>query len=157
MSVLAVVLVGLCGCASQATDATDAPTVWTPSTSSEQTTEQTVEDSLLGKGEPLVQDFLGKVNGGDAAGAKSLLCKERQSDKAKREGLGLQSTGEDVNDAISGQASVEMRSASVIDSSDYFSADLKGTFNGAPLDEYSARISAFLEQDGWCVYTFFVL
>jgi len=93
-----------------------------------------------GEGEPFVQGFLDQVNGGDAAGAKTKLCPDSTSQG-------------DIEDAIQGKANLEMDPAGMENQEEYLGVDLKGTLNGAPTS--AARTSAFLEDGGWCIFTFY--
>ena len=93
-----------------------------------------------GEGEQFVQGFLDQVNGGDAAGAKSKLCSDSTSQG-------------DIDDAVGGKASLQMDPAGMESQAEYIGVDLKGTLNGAPTS--AARTSAFLEDGGWCIFTFY--
>jgi hypothetical protein len=93
-----------------------------------------------GEGETFVQGFLDAVNGGDAAGAKTKLCPDSTSQG-------------DVDDAVKGKASLQMDTAGMESQDEYVGVDLKGTLNGAPTS--AARTSAFLEDGGWCIFTFY--
>jgi hypothetical protein len=93
-----------------------------------------------GEGEQFVQGFLDQVNGGDGAGAKSKLCPDSTSQS-------------DIDDAIQGKASLQMDTAGMENQEAYVGVDLKGTLNGAPTS--AARTSAFLEDGGWCIFTFY--
>jgi hypothetical protein len=93
-----------------------------------------------GEGETFVQGFLDAVNGGDAAGAKTKLCPDSTSQS-------------DVEDAVKGKANLEMDTAGMESQDEYVGVDLKGTLNGAPTS--AARTSAFLEDGGWCIFTFY--
>jgi hypothetical protein len=92
------------------------------------------------EGEQFVQGFLDQVNGGDAAGAKSKLCPDSTSQG-------------DIDDAVGGKASLQMDTSGMESQSEYIGVDLKGTLNGAPTS--AARTSAFLEDGGWCIFTFY--
>jgi hypothetical protein len=93
-----------------------------------------------GEGQQFVQGFLDAVNGGDAAGAKGKLCPDSTSQT-------------DIDDAVSGSASLQMDSSGIEDTGDYVGVDLTGTLNGSPTS--AARTSAFLEDGGWCIFTFY--
>ncbi len=95
-----------------------------------------------GEGEQFVQGFLDQVNAGDAAGAKSELCPESSGSESF------------IDEAIQGKANVQMDPAGMESKPDFLGANLKGTLNGAPT--IAGRTSAFLKDDGWCVFTFFV-
>jgi len=90
-------------------------------------------------GEEFVQSFLDKLNAGDGAGAVGLLCKDSTSQA-------------DVTEAAGKSPSLEMDPAGTTADSSYVGADLKGTLSGA---DASGRTSAFLEDEGWCIYTFY--
>jgi hypothetical protein len=90
-------------------------------------------------GEQFVQTFLDKLNGGDGAGAVALVCKDSTSQT-------------DITDAATKGAALEVDPAGTTADSSYVGADLKGTVGGA---DVSSRVSAFLEDEGWCVYTFY--
>jgi hypothetical protein len=93
-----------------------------------------------GEGQQFVQGFLDAVNGGDAAGAKSKLCSDSTSQG-------------DIDDAVQGKASLQMDTSGIEAQDEYVGVDLKGTLNGAPTS--AARTSAFLEDGGWCIFTFY--
>jgi hypothetical protein len=93
-----------------------------------------------GEGEDFVQGFLDAVNGGDGAGAKGKLCSDSSSEG-------------DIDDAITGKASLQMDTAGMESQSEYVGVDLKGTLNGAPTS--AARTSAFVQDGGWCIFTFY--
>jgi hypothetical protein len=93
-----------------------------------------------GEGEQFVQDFLDQVNSGDAAGAKTKLCPDSSSQG-------------DIEDAVQGKANLQMDTAGMESQEEYVGVDLKGTLNGAPTS--AARTSAFLEDGGWCIFTFY--
>jgi hypothetical protein len=93
-----------------------------------------------GEGQAFVQEFLDTVNGGDAAGAKAKLCPDSTSQS-------------DIDEAISGSASLQMDTSAIEDTGDYVGVDLTGTLNGSPTS--AARTSAFLEAGGWCIFTFY--
>ncbi|HWM06289.1 MAG TPA: hypothetical protein VNP92_28430 [Actinophytocola sp.] len=93
------------------------------------------------EGETFVQEFLDTVNGGDGAGAKAMLCDDSTSQA-------------DIDNAIKGKASLQMDTAGMESQAEYVGVDLTGTLNGAPSS--AARTSAFLEEGGWCVFTFYV-
>jgi len=90
-------------------------------------------------GEKFVQSFLDKLNGGDGAGAAALSCKDSTSQT-------------DITDAATKGAALEIDPAGTNADPSYVGADLKGTVGGA---DVSSRVSAFLEDEGWCVYTFY--
>jgi hypothetical protein len=96
--------------------------------------------STGGDGEQFVQGFLDQVNGGDAAGAKTKLCADSSSQG-------------DIDDAVQGKANLQMDTAGMESQAEYVGVDLKGTLNGAPTS--AARTSAFLEDGGWCIFTFY--
>ena len=88
-----------------------------------------------------VQQVLDKVNKGDAAGAKSLLCPDSRSQG-------------DLDAMIGRKVKLQIDpSEQIITDSGYVGADLKGTANGPPVS--AARMSGFRQQNGWCVYTIF--
>jgi hypothetical protein len=91
-------------------------------------------------GEEFVQSFLDKLNAGDGAGANSLLCPDSTSQS-------------DVTEAAGKSPSLEMDPAGTQADSTYVGADLKGSMGGEEIT--SARTSAFLEDAGWCIYTFY--
>jgi hypothetical protein len=93
-----------------------------------------------GEGQTFVQGFLDAVNGGDAAGAKTKLCPDSTSQG-------------DVDDAVTGKANLQMDTAGMESQDEYVGVDLKGTLKGAPTS--AARTSAFLEDGGWCIFTFY--
>ncbi len=109
-----------------------------PTATSEEPT--TGGGSSGGDGEQFVQGFLDLVNGGDAAAAKGKLCPDSTSQG-------------DIDDAVKGKASLEMDTAGMESQAEYVGVDLKGTLNGAPTS--AARTSAFLEDGGWCIFTFY--
>jgi len=90
-------------------------------------------------GEQFVQSFLDKLNAGDGAGAVGLLCKDSTSQT-------------DVTEAAGKSPSLQVDPAGTTADSTYVGADLKGTLSGA---DASGRTSAFLEDEGWCIYTFY--
>jgi hypothetical protein len=93
-----------------------------------------------GEGEDFVQGFLDAVNGGDAADAKGKLCSDSSSEG-------------DIDDAITGKANLQMDAAGMESQAEYVGVDLKGTLNGAPTS--AARTSAFVQDGGWCIFTFY--
>lgn len=90
-------------------------------------------------GEEFVQSFLDKLNAGDASGANALLCPDSTSQS-------------DVTEVAGQSPSLEMDSSGTQADSSYVGADLTGTLDG---EEASGRTSAFLEDPGWCIYTFY--
>lgn len=93
-----------------------------------------------GDGEEFVQGFLDAVNGGKAADAKGMLCDDSTSQG-------------DIDKAVQGKANLQMDPSGAESQPEYLGVDLKGTLNGAPTS--AARTSAFLEDGGWCIFTFY--
>ncbi|MPZ80595.1 MAG: hypothetical protein GEV28_09425 [Actinophytocola sp.] len=98
-------------------------------------------DSSPEEGQAYIETFVDKVNGGDAAGAKGMLC-------------GDSTAQTDIDDAITGKAALEVDASAVQAQTEYVGIDLKGTINGEPLS--ASRTSAFYEDSGWCVFMFYV-
>ncbi|HEV7647530.1 MAG TPA: hypothetical protein VGP26_05155 [Actinophytocola sp.] len=92
------------------------------------------------EGQTFVQGFLDALNGGDAASAKTKLCPDSTSQG-------------DVDDAVTGKANLQMDTSGMEAQDQYIGVDLKGTLKGAPTS--AARTSAFLEDGGWCIFTFY--
>jgi hypothetical protein len=99
-------------------------------------------DPQLGKGVDFTQGVLTKLNDGDAAGAKRLLCPDSSSQT-------------DIDAVAKATVKLRIDNDAVEDTGDYVGIDLKGTFNGEPIS--SGRVAAFLEDGGWCVHTFYVI
>lgn len=98
-------------------------------------------DSSTDAGQAYIKSFVDKVNGGDAAGAKGMLCGDSTAQR-------------DIDAAISGKAALEIDPSAVQAQTEYVGIDLKGTINGEPLS--ASRTSAFYEDTGWCVFMFYV-
>jgi len=123
----------------------------TPTGGDDSTEETTADDSTEttepggggatgdSEGEQFVQTFLDRMNGGDGAGAAGMSCSDSTSQ-------------EDIAEAASQGAQLEMDPAGTTADDAYVGADLKGTLAGAPA---TGRTSAFLEDGAWCIYTFF--
>lgn len=91
------------------------------------------------EGEAAIEDFLDKMNAGDASGAGAMVCSD--------------STYGSVITETAGQNPDLKVDPSTVDVSDIsVSADLTGTLNGA---DAIGTMSVFIENDEWCVYTFF--
>ncbi|MEQ7007499.1 hypothetical protein ABN028_15085 [Actinopolymorpha sp. B17G11] len=93
------------------------------------------------EGQALIRTFLDKTNAGDAAGAMRLLCADSDSQV-------------ELASAIQGKANLEINTVGqVLSKPDFAAADLKGTVNGEPVSV--GRVSAFYQDGGWCVFTFY--
>jgi hypothetical protein len=92
------------------------------------------------EGEAFVQGFLDALNGGDAASAKSKLCKDSTSQSS-------------IDDAVAGKANLQVDASGKESQDQYIGVDLKGTLKGAATS--AARTSAFLEDGSWCIFTFY--
>jgi hypothetical protein len=90
-------------------------------------------------GEKFIQSFLDKLNAGDGAGAAAMSCSDSTS-QSDITTAGTQSP----------QLQIDLKGTTADDT--YVGADLKGTLNGK---DATGRTSAFLENDAWCIYTFF--
>jgi hypothetical protein len=96
----------------------------------------------VGKGVDFTKRMLQMLNDGDATGAKAHLCHDSTSQP-------------DVDQAGRGHAELQIDAPEVVDTGDFIGADLKGTINGEPIS--AGRISGFIEEDGWCAYTIYVI
>ncbi len=99
-------------------------------------------DPAVGKGVEFTEGVLEKLNDGDAAGAKRLLCPDSESQA-------------NVDEIARGTARLQIDRDEVGDTGDYVGIDLKGTLDGRPISE--GWIAGFLEDDGWCVHTIFAI
>jgi len=87
-----------------------------------------------------VQGFLDAVNGGDAAGAKAMLCSD--SDRAPV-----------VDEYAPQDSALAIEPGTEEIEATHIWVDLGGTVNG---QEEVGAASAFLEDAGWCIYIFSV-
>lgn len=89
-----------------------------------------------------VQEFITKINNGDAAGAKSIMCSDSTSQG-------------DVDDAVSGKAQLQVDKSKLELESRYVGADLTGTNHGKQI--YASKTSAYPDDTngGWCIYIFY--
>jgi hypothetical protein len=114
--------------------------------STEETTETGAPPSTGGDagdgsdGIVFVQGFLDAVNGGDAAGAKAMLCSD--SDRAPV-----------VDEYAPQDSALEIEPGTEEIEPTHIWVDLGGTVNG---QEEVGAASAFLEDAGWCIYIFSV-
>lgn len=119
-----------------------------PSGGDDTTTEDTETDSPApptaggdgSEGIVFVQGFLDAVNGGDAAGAKAMLCSD--SDRAPV-----------VDEYAPQESALEIEAGTEEIEPTHIWVDLGGTVNG---QEEVGAASAFLEDAGWCIYIFSV-
>jgi hypothetical protein len=96
-------------------------------------------DAASAPGIQFIGSFLEKVNGGDAAGAKAMLCSD-SSDATTIDEVGPQSPQISIN--FNGEVVVE---------EGHVTADLTAVLNG---EETTGWATAFEEDAGWCVYIF---
>lgn len=114
----------------------------TDSSEDESTSEETSTSSGGGgnsDGEAAIQEFLDKMNAGDATGAGGMVCSDSTY------GPAIKQTAGQKPDLKVDPATVDISDISV-------SADLTGTLDGA---DAIGTMSVFIENDEWCVYTFF--
>ena len=90
-------------------------------------------------GVAFIQSFLDKLNAGDGAGAAAMSCSDSTSQG-------------DITQAAAQNPDLKIDVAGTTADPTYVGAPLVGTVNGKTV---TARTSAFVENDAWCIYTFF--
>jgi hypothetical protein len=95
-------------------------------------------DSRLGQGRKFAEQVIDKLNKGDAGAVESMLCKDSTSQA-------------DLRDLGAKDVRLEIDNGEIEDQAQFVGADLKGTLDGEAIS--AGRISLFLDEPGWCVYT----
>jgi hypothetical protein len=95
-------------------------------------------DSRLHQGRKFAEQVIDKLNKGDAGAVESMLCKDSTSQA-------------DLRDLGAKDVRLEIDNGEIEDQAQFVGADLKGTLDGEAIS--AGRISLFLDEPGWCVYT----